>query len=140
MSTMTVVVTPETSEGSACGSSTLRTIVGMDPPIDWTASTSPWSTSRTAVSTSRAKKGMAPTASGTIIAVGPMKVPTTKVVKGIRAISRMMNGSERPMFTITPMTLFTGVLRSSPPLSVRTSRTPSGSPTRTVTAADQSTM
>ncbi len=112
----------------------------MEPPIDCTASTSPWSTSRIAVSTSRAKNGMAPTASGTIIAVGPMKVPTTQVVKGIRAISRMMNGSERPMFTMTPMTLFTAVFRSSPPLSVRTSRTPSGSPPMTVTSADQSTM
>lgn len=112
----------------------------MDPPIDCTASTRPWSTSRMAVSTSRAKKGMAPIASGTIMAVGPMKVPTTNVVNGISAISRMMNGSERPMFTITPTVLFTGAFWSSPPLSVRTSRMPSGRPPRTVTSVDQSTM
>ncbi len=137
---MTVVVTPETSEGRACGSRTLRTIVGTEPPIDWTASTSPWSTSRTAVSTSRAKNGMAPMASGTIMAEGPMKVPTTQVVKGINAISRMMKGRERPMFTTTPTTLFTTVFCSSPPLSVRTSRMPSGRPPTTVTSVDQSTM
>lgn len=77
---------------------------------------------------------------GTIIAVGPMKVPTTKVVNGISAISRMMNGRERPMFTITPTILLTGRFWSSPPLSVRTRSTPSGSPTRTVTTVAHRTM
>ncbi len=140
MRTITVVVTAETREGRAWGRSTLRTMVGMEPPMDWTASTRPWSTSRTAVSTRRAKKGIAPMARGTIIAVGPMKVPTTSLVNGISAISRMMNGSERPMFTTAPTTLLTAVFRRRPPLSVRTRRRPRGSPPSTETTVAHRTM
>lgn len=140
MRAMIVVVVLAISDGSASGTRTLRTTVQVLPPMAWTASTSPPSTSRTAVSTRRAKKGMPPMASGTIAASLPMVVPVTQRVKLISATMRMMNGSERPMFTTCPMTLFTTVFCSRPPLSVRTSRMPSGSPPTTAIRVDQPTM
>ncbi len=140
MRAMIVVVAPEMSDGSASGTSTLRTTFHVLPPMDCTASTSPPSTSRTDISTRRAKKGTAPTASGTMAASRPMVVPVIQRVKVISATIRMMNGIERAMFTTCPMTLFTTTFCSSPPLSVRTSRTPSGSPPTTAISVDQPTM
>ncbi len=104
---MTVVVTAAISAGSACGSSTLKTMVQVPPPMAWAASTRPWSTSRSAASTSRAKNGMAAIASGTTAPVGPMETPTTSRVKGISTTIRIRNGKDRPMFTIAPRTLLT---------------------------------
>ncbi len=115
-------------------------MVQVLPPMDCTASTSPWSTSRTAVSTRRAKKGMAPTASGTMAASTPMVVPVIERVKPISATIRMMNGRERAMFTICPMTLLAARFWSRPPRSVRTSRSPRGSPPTTAMSVDQPTM
>ncbi|CAM5462929.1 hypothetical protein SANTM175S_00560 [Streptomyces antimycoticus] len=45
-------------------------------------------------------------ARGTIAASRPMVVPTIARVKEISATIRMMNGIDRAMFTICPMTLF----------------------------------
>ncbi|CAM5729830.1 hypothetical protein STENM223S_03390 [Streptomyces tendae] len=116
MRAMIVVVVLAISEGSASGTRTLRTMVQVLPPIACTASTSPWSTSRTAVSTSRAKKGMPPMASGTIAASLPMVVPVTQRVKFIRATMRMMNGSERPIVHDLPDDLVhDGVLQQCRP-------------------------
>ncbi len=128
---MTVVVTAATSAGSACGSSTLKTMVQVPPPIDWAASISPWSTSRSAASTSRAKNGMAAITRGTTAPVGPMETPTIRRVKGISATIRIRKGKDRPMFTTAPMILLTTTFCRTPPRSVRISRTPSGTPNRT---------
>ncbi|MCY1558183.1 hypothetical protein D9M68_950950 [compost metagenome] len=68
-------------------------------PIAWVASTRPRSTSRRAVSTSRAKNGVQPTTSGGMAPATPSDVPVSSVVTGISTISRMMNGSERSTFT-----------------------------------------
>ncbi|MNF88076.1 hypothetical protein D3C84_705620 [compost metagenome] len=73
-------------------------------PMAWVASTTPRSTSRKAVSTSRAKNGVQPTTSGGMVPGTPSEVPTSSVVSGINTISKMMNGSERSMFTITDNT------------------------------------
>ncbi len=135
-----VVVVEAISEGRDSGTRTLRTIVQVLPPIDCTASTSPPSTSRTAVSTSRAKNGMAPMASGTMAASRPIVVPVMERVKPISATIRMMNGIERATFTTCPMTLLATTFWSSPPLSVRTRRTPSGSPPTMAMTVDQPTM
>ncbi len=140
MRATTVVVVLEISDGSDSGTRTLRTTVQVLPPIDWTASTSPPSTSRTAVSTRRAKKGMAPIASGTIAASRPMVVPVIERVKPISATIRMMNGIERATFTTCPMTLLATTFCRSPPRSVRTSRMPSGRPPTTAISVDQPTM
>ncbi len=137
---MTVVVRDATRAGRASGRSALRTIVQVLPPIAWTASTSPPSTSRTDVSTSRAKNGMAPTASGTVAACQPIEVPTIARVNGISATIRITNGSERPMFTTAPVTLLTVRLCSRPPLPVSTSRMPSGRPSSTVARVARPTI
>ncbi len=126
--------------GRASGTSVLRTRVQVLPPIAWTASTRPRSTSRTLVSTSRAKKGMAPTVSGTVAACQPRELPTSQRVKENSAIIRMMNGSERARFTTAPSTLLTGWFWRAPPLAVRTSSTPSGSPRTTVQTVDTPTI
>ena len=105
MRATTVVVVLAIRDGSDSGTRTLRTMVQVLPPMDWTASTSPPSTSRTAVSTRRAKNGIPPIASGTIAASRPMVVPVIQRVKLISATIRMMNGIERATFTTCPMTL-----------------------------------
>ncbi|MNR57453.1 hypothetical protein D3C85_1782370 [compost metagenome] len=69
--------------------------------MDWLASTRPRSTSRSAVSTRRAKNGVQPTTSGGTAPRTPSEVPVSNVVSGIRTISRMMKGSERSTFTTT---------------------------------------
>ncbi|MNF10302.1 hypothetical protein D3C80_2111980 [compost metagenome] len=73
-------------------------------PMAWVASTTPRSTSRSAVSTNRAKNGVHPTTNGGMVPGTPSEVPTSKVVRGISTISKMMNGSDRSMFTITDST------------------------------------
>ncbi|MNT96748.1 hypothetical protein D3C72_2389190 [compost metagenome] len=59
----------------------------------------PRSTSRKAVSTRRAKNGVAPTTSGGMAPATPSEVPVISTVNGIITISKMMNGSERRMLT-----------------------------------------
>jgi hypothetical protein len=78
--------------------------------------------------------------SGTMAAVGPINEPTSRRVKGISRIIRMMNGIERPMFTSTssrrlmasPSTRLPNGLASRPPASVVTSSTPAARPKITV--------
>ena len=61
----------------------------FEEPIAWAASSLPGCTSRSAVSTRRAKNGIAAIASDTDAAMGPKEVPTIQRVKGIRASIRM---------------------------------------------------
>src|SRR5690606_17324808 len=139
-SATTVTVTPATIPGSASGSSTLATMVKRPAPIAWAAWTTSRSTSRSDVSTSRAKNGTAPTVSGTTTAAVPIVVPTTSRVNGMIAIISTMNGTDRPTFTITPSADFSAGSGRSPSRSNTTSATPSGSPSSTVSSADQPTM
>lgn len=59
----------------------------------------PRSTSRSAVSTSRAKNGAVPTTSGKMTPRMPSDVPVTMTVMGISTMSRMMKGTERMMLS-----------------------------------------
>ncbi len=68
--------------------------------MDAAASTSPRSTSLSALSTTLATKGAAAMERGTMEAVVPIVVPTTSLESGKRTIIRMMNGKDRQMFTI----------------------------------------
>ena len=76
----------------------------------------------------RPMKGAALMTSGTTVAVGPRVVPSSHMVKGSTVISRMMNGTERTMFTIAPSTVFTGLQGFRPFLSVTYRATPMGRP------------
>ena len=71
---------------------------------------------------------MAATVSGTMAPGTPSDVPTTKRVNGMMATSKMMNGMERPMFTIQPSTVFSARCGRRPSLAVTTNSTPSGTP------------
>ncbi|MNI51277.1 hypothetical protein D3C73_1059940 [compost metagenome] len=73
----------------------------------WVASTTPRSTSRSAVSTSRAKNGVQPTTNGGMVPGTPSEVPTSSVVRGINTINKMMKGNERSTFTSTDSTRYT---------------------------------
>ena len=101
---MAVTVAAATSPGSASGSSTRRTSWPVVAPIACTASITPRSTSRNAVSTSRAWNGTAPTTSGRIAPRTPSEVPITASVSGIIAIIRMMKGTDRSTFTASAST------------------------------------
>src|SRR5450830_1983280 len=97
-------------------------------PMACAASTRPWSTSRSAVSTRRAMNGAEAMVSGTIAAAVPMDVPTKKRVNGITATSKMMNGVERTALTSRPATRLNARLGKMPWRSVRCSAMPSGTP------------
>ena len=75
--------------------------------MDCAASITPPFTSLIAVSTNRAKNGIAANVNGTHAAVVPIDVPATKRVKGMMATIKMMNGMDRVAFTIAPNTLLT---------------------------------
>ena len=63
----------------------------------------------------RATNGAVETTSGGITPSTPDVVPTSASVTGMMEMSKMMNGSERPMFTTQPSTaLSTGMGRSDP--------------------------
>src|SRR5690606_9166008 len=104
------------------------------------ASTRPRSTSRRAVSTSRATKGAAAIVSGTMAAAVPIDVPTKKRVSGIMATSKIMNGVERTAFTSMPTVRFRLSAGSTPLRSVRCSKMPSGTPTSAPTTPDTPTI
>ena len=72
--------------------------------MELAASTRPRSTSASLDSTMRATNGAAETMSGNTAAGTPSVVPTMARVTGMRKSSRMMNGSERAMFTNQPST------------------------------------
>jgi len=73
----------------------------------------PRSTSRKAVSTRRAKNGVAPAISGGNVPRMPSDVPVMISVNGIITISRMMNGSARSMLTITPTVAYSCLCSSN---------------------------
>src|SRR5450830_1443013 len=97
-------------------------------PIPCAASTRPWSTSRSAVSTRRAMNGAEAIVSGTIAAAVPIDVPTKKRVNGITATSKMMNGVERTALTSRPAMRLNAMLGRMPLRSVRCRAMPSGTP------------
>ncbi|MNE42601.1 hypothetical protein D3C80_1367340 [compost metagenome] len=137
---MAVTVTAAKMPGSASGSRALSTIWRVLAPIAWVASMMPRSTSRSAVSTRRAKNGVAPTTSGGMAPATPSEVPVTSTVKGIITISRMTKGTERKMFTSsdsTPYSAFCSNICRGP---VRNSSTPRGRPSSTVNSSEPPSM
>ena len=145
---VTVVDRPSSIGGAASGSSTFVTSCQRLAPSEDATSSRPGSTSLIAISTMRAKNGIATADKGTIAAVGPMKVPTRARVTGMSATIRMMKGTDRPKFTMRSRTrLITSPAVREPngrsrkrPGSVPTSTTPSGSPIRTVNTSEMLTM
>ena len=77
---------------------------------------------------------------GTIAAVLPSVVPTSKRVNGINAINSTTNGSARPMLTSAFSSHDTPRLGRMPYGRVRNSTTPTGKPIATVKSAASSTM
>src|SRR5690606_21932466 len=83
---------------------------------------------------------MAETVSGTMAAVVPMEVPAIIRVKGMIAIIRMTNGTDRPMFTTTPVIRWITRFGRMWPGAVTTRRTPTGRPNSAPKAREQATM
>src|SRR5690625_1450357 len=100
MRTTTVLVVAAMSPGKASGRKTLETIWPLDMPMTWAASTVPVGTSRSAVSTRRAKNGAVAMVRETVAAYGPIEVPTIHWVKGMRATIRIAYGMDRVMLTM----------------------------------------
>ena len=102
--------------------------------MDLAASVSPVGTSNKALAVKRAKNGIAATLKGTMAAVVPRVVPTKNRVTGMRIMSKIIKGTERPILIITSK--ITNVLRFSRirPLSVKNAKNPIGSPTKTAMA------
>lgn len=73
----------------------------MFAPMDSAASVMPGLASSRDCSISRAINGAMYSVNGTSAAVVPMAVPAIERVNGEMATSRMMNGSDRMMFTAT---------------------------------------
>ena len=95
----------------------------------WAASMMLPSTSRRLVSTRRATKGKAAATRGTMVAVVPMVVPTSRRDRGNTMIIRIRNGTERSRLMITFSTCISQRGRgSTPPFSPTTSSTPRGRP------------
>ena len=122
--------------GRASGSNALKMICRVVAPIAWVASMMPRSTSRSAVSTKRAKNGAAPTTSGGMAPATPSEVPVISTVKGIITISRMMNGSERNTLTTNDSAAYSGAFSNSWRGPQRNSSTPSGRPSRMVNSSE----
>ena len=97
-------------------------------PTAIAASITPLSISLSEVSTILAKKGIAAADNETLAAPGPIGVPTIKIVKGINATSKIINGTERTILTIKPITEFNARFSKNNPLSVVNSKIPSGRP------------
>ena len=125
---MTTVVSCWMMLGIASGSSTRRMICTGVAPIESAASTRPYGTSVRLVSTCRPMNGMAAMTSGTIAAVVPIALPTTRRVNGMMATMRMMNGMERTALTTPPTALLSAGASRMPPFFVVCSSTPSGTP------------
>ena len=66
--------------------------------------------------------------SGTMAPGTPSEVPTISRVSGMMATSRMMNGTERTMFTIQPSTVLSGAFGRMPFFAEVMSSTPIGRP------------
>ncbi len=67
----------------------------------------------------RATKGAVDTTRGGITPRTPDVVPTSADVTGMSEMSRMMKGSERPMFTTHPSTALSARIGRSEPGEVR---------------------
>ena len=76
----------------------------------------------------RPTNGAEATTSGTMAPGTPSEVPTIQRVNGMRATSKMMNGMERPMFTIQPSTALSTRCGLRPFGAVTMSATPRGTP------------
>ncbi len=76
----------------------------------------------------RATNGTAATVRGTMAAVVPMEVPTIARVKGIIATIKIMNGSERPIFTTAESMRLITLFGHKWSGSVTTKMTPRGKP------------
>ncbi|MCY1433754.1 hypothetical protein D9M71_497900 [compost metagenome] len=133
---MAVTVMAAMMPGLASGSRAFQMIWRVVAPIAWVASMMPLSTSRRAVSTSRAKNGVAPTTSGGMAPATPSEVPVSSTVSGIITISRMMNGSERSTFTTNDSRPYTARFSNICLGPVRNSSTPSGRPRITVNSSE----
>src|SRR5699024_5271578 len=97
--TTTVLVIAAIRPGRASGKNTLGTIWPLDRPITWAASTVPEGTSRSEVSTRRARNGAVAMVSDTVAANGPIEVPTIHWVNGISAPIKIAQGIERVILT-----------------------------------------
>ncbi|MCY1431912.1 hypothetical protein D9M71_478900 [compost metagenome] len=133
---MAVTVTAAMMPGRASGSRAFQMIWRVLAPIAWVASMMPLSTSRRAVSTSRAKNGVAPTTSGGMAPATPSEVPVSSTVRGIITISRMMNGSERSTLTTNDSRAYSARFSNICRGPVRNSSTPSGRPRMTVNSSE----
>ncbi|MNF92790.1 hypothetical protein D3C84_754440 [compost metagenome] len=137
---MAVTVMAAKMPGRASGSKALVMIWRVVAPIDWVASIMPRSTSRKAVSTRRAKNGVAPTTSGGIAPATPSEVPVISTVNGIITISRMMNGSERSTLTTSDSSAYTPFCSNNWRGPQRNNSTPSGRPSSTVKNSEPNSM
>ena len=140
MRVMKRTVTDWTREGSASRTCTVHSMRMFDAPIICAASILPGDTALMLVSTRRAKKGTAPTTSGTTVAFQPSELPTTSRVKGMRAMRRIMNGKERTTLTTKPTAWFSAALGFSPDRELDARSSPKGRPNNTVSALAQPTM
>ncbi|VGP59825.1 hypothetical protein SB00610_02872 [Klebsiella quasipneumoniae subsp. similipneumoniae] len=77
---------------------------------------------------------------GTMAAVLPSVVPTISRVKGIRAISSTINGSDLPMLITAPNSAFSFGIGASPFAREINNNTPVGSPISTVNRAARPTI
>ncbi len=129
-----VSVNPSTNDGSASGNITLKTTSSGAAPITNAASTTPRSTPRIELSTTRAANGMAPMDSGTMAAFVPMLVPTRRRVRGMIATMSTRNGTDLPTFTMADNTCsmwrtrLIGQSRPSPGSEKNTSAAPTTVP------------
>ncbi len=77
---------------------------------------------------------------GTMAAVLPSVVPTISRVKGIRAISSTINGSDLPMLITAPNSAFSFGIGASPLAREINNSTPVGNPISTVNRAARPTI
>ena len=123
-----VIMVPRTMPGMLSRSSTRQMMAQVPMPMDWAASISPLSTSASAASTCRVKKGTVPKTRGTMAPAVPMAVPAISRVRGISAASRMMKGMERKVLMIRSSTTNSPRLGLMPPGLAMDSTTPNKRP------------
>ena len=131
---------PVIKEGLASSSSTRSRICSGEAPMESAASTTPWSTSRTELSTIRAIKGDEAMIKGTSVALEPMVVPMTARVMGMTHTSRMIKGTLRSRFTPMPRIRLNTGQGYRPSLAVAASSSPRGSPIRYARAVEPTVM
>ena len=123
------MVPPEIRLGIASGSRTLVTTWKALAPMDWAASTTPWSTSRREDSTIRATRGNAAMTIGGMVAAVPTLVPTMTLDRGSAIIMRIRKGTLRSRLTMPFSTAISHFGKGrTPSFSPVTSSTPKGRP------------